>query len=92
LEHVGEAEFGIREWCVTCLARTLKVPASHIDPNTKFARLGMDSAMSVFFLLELEEWLGIELSSDLVFEYPSVAELARHLAASYPIKAAPADG
>jgi acyl carrier protein len=31
-------------------------------------------------IVELEEWLGIELTPDLLFEYPTIAELARYLA------------
>jgi len=42
--------------------------------------LGLDSANSLYLIVELEEWLGIELTSEVIFEYPSIAELARHLA------------
>jgi acyl carrier protein len=45
-----------------------------------FARLGLDSANSVFLIVELEDWLGLELTPDLLFEYPTIGELARHLA------------
>jgi acyl carrier protein len=74
----SEAE--IREWCVKYLARTLDLPEDTVDPETQFARLGLDSANSVYLIVELEEWLGIELTPDLVFDYPTIAELARHLA------------
>jgi acyl carrier protein len=80
LEPSTLSESEIRHWCIHRLASTLNVPANRIDPQVKFARLGMDSATSVFFLVEIEEWLGIELPSDTVFEYPTIAELARHLA------------
>jgi acyl carrier protein len=40
----------------------------------------MDSAASVFFLVELEEWLGIELPTEVVFAHPTPAELARYVA------------
>jgi acyl carrier protein len=62
------------------LAKTFKTPADRIRPHAKFARLGMDSAASVFFLVELEEWLGIELPTETVFAYPTPAELARYVA------------
>jgi hypothetical protein len=45
--------------------------------------------MSVIFLLDLEEWLGLALSSDLVFEHPSIADLARHLVMNYSVVATP---
>jgi len=31
-------------------------------------------------LMELEEWLGVELPTEIVFAYPTPAELARHVA------------
>jgi acyl carrier protein len=42
--------------------------------------MGLDSATSVYFVVELEEWLGRELEPEIVGEYPTVAQLARHLA------------
>jgi acyl carrier protein len=62
------------------LAKTFKRPVDRIRPHAKFARLGMDSAASVFFLVELEEWLGVELPTEIVFEHPTPAELARYVA------------
>ena len=62
------------------LARTFKTPVDRIRPHAKFARLGMDSAASVFFLMELEEWLGVELPTEVVFEYRTPAALARYIA------------
>lgn len=73
-------EAAIRDWCVQYLARTLDAPEQAIDPDVKFARLGLDSANSVYLLVELEEWLGLELTPDLVFEHPTISDLARYLA------------
>ena len=86
--NVDVAELNVRRWCTDYLARSLKLPANQIDPQARFARLGMDSAMSVFFLVELEEWLGVELASEVVFDYPSIAELARYVATNFPQAAA----
>ena len=74
----GEAE--ITAWCVAHLAKALRRPGEKIDPHTKFARVGVDSAMAVYLVAELEEWLGRDLAPEVAFEYPSIAELARHLA------------
>jgi len=43
--------------------------------------LGLDSANSVYLIVELEEWLGLELTPDLLFEHPTISDLARYLAA-----------
>ncbi len=42
--------------------------------------MGLDSATSAYFIVELEEWVGVELEPELVDDYPTVAELARHIA------------
>lgn len=74
------SETEIRDWCVRYLARTLDLPQDTVDPDVKFARLGLDSANSVYLIVEIEDWLGLELTPDLVFEHPTIAELARYLA------------
>jgi acyl carrier protein len=81
LRAENPSEAAIREWCVAYLARALDLPGQTIDPEMIFARMGLDSANSVFLIVELEDWLGLELTPDLVSEYPTIGELARHLAA-----------
>jgi acyl carrier protein len=83
LNNSALTEAAIRDWCTRYLAETLSLPANRVDPDVKFARLGMDSAMAAFFLVGLEDWLGIELPQDVVFEYPTIAQLARHLASEH---------
>lgn len=62
------------------MARTLDLPDGTIDPDVNFARLGLDSANSVYLIVELEDWLGLELTPDLLVEHPTISELARYLA------------
>ena len=76
--HVSESN--ISDWCIAYLTRTLDNPALAIGPEARFTELGLDSATSAYFIVELEEWLGAELRPELVFEYPTIAELARHIA------------
>jgi acyl carrier protein len=76
----NKTEAEIRDWCIGYLAKTLKRPANSIDPEAKLARLGVDSATSVFLLVELEELLDVELPTNLVFEYPTITQLARQIA------------
>ena len=44
----------ILAWCMAYLAKTFNTSPERILPHAKFARLGMNSAASVFFLVELE--------------------------------------
>ncbi|HYS47910.1 MAG TPA: acyl carrier protein [Xanthobacteraceae bacterium] len=80
MQQLDPAEAEIRTWCTGYLAETLRLPREEIDPNAKFARLGLDSAMAIFFLTAIEEWLGLELSAEIVFEHQTVADVARYLA------------
>jgi acyl carrier protein len=80
LADAKPSESEIRQWCTSCLAKVLKVPAERIDPQATFARLGVDSAAAVFFVMDIEEWLDIELPANIAFEYHSIAELAGYLA------------
>jgi acyl carrier protein len=80
LADMQPTEPEIRQWCIACLAKVLKVPTERIDPQATFGRLGVDSAAAVFFVLDIEEWLDLELPASIAFEYPSIAELAGYLA------------
>ena len=73
-------EQDISDLCVASLAHTLRVPKERIDTGTKFNRLGVDSAMVVYVMMELEEKLGLELTTDDFFDHPTVDELSKHLA------------
>ena len=70
----------ISETCVAALANVLRIPQDRVEPGTKFSRLGLDSAMLVYLMMELEEKLGIELSTDDFYDYPTVDVLSRYLA------------
>ena len=73
-------EIAVRDCCVRFLAASLKRPVELIDSYASFARLGVDSATSVFLLMELEERLGVELPVEAVYEYPTIAQLSRYIA------------
>src|SRR3954454_9697469 len=72
LRAENPSEAAIRDWCVEYLARTLDLPDHTIDPEMTFVRLGLDSANSVFLIVELEERIGLELTPDLLFEHPTI--------------------
>jgi acyl carrier protein len=56
------------------------MPKDGVETDTKFNRLGLDSAMVVYVMMELEEKLDIELSPDDFYDYPTVNQLSRFLA------------
>ena len=74
-------ESDIRDWCIAYVTRTVDDPSIAIGPEVPFAQMGLDSATSTYFVVELEEWLGTELDPEVVFDHPTIAALSRHIAA-----------
>jgi acyl carrier protein len=70
---------GIEVWCVDYIARTLNIPASEVDPTAEFYRFGLDSALATAMILDLEEWLGIDIPPSVVFEQVNIRNLATDL-------------
>ena len=70
----------ISAFCVDQLAEILRIPKDSVDVNVKFTRLGLDSAMTVYLLMELEDRLDLELSPETFYDHPTIAALSAHLA------------
>jgi amino acid adenylation domain-containing protein len=73
----------VRAFLAAQLAKALGLPAAEIDPQTNFMELGLDSLMAVRIKREIEESAGLSLDPTLLFEHPSLEELAAHLVAAH---------
>jgi acyl carrier protein len=62
-------------------ARVLRQPPAQIDSHTPFGSLGFDSLMGLELKNILERHLELVLPVALVWNYPTVAEMAAYLAA-----------
>jgi acyl carrier protein len=69
----------IQDWLVSYLSELLLIEANEIDITIPFDRYGLDSATAVGLTGDLENWLAMELDATLVYDYPSVEALSRHL-------------
>ncbi len=69
----------IQDWLIAQLAHRLNIAPTQIDVREPFARYGLASREAVSLVGELEEWLVCELSPTLLWEYPTIKALARHL-------------
>ncbi len=78
----------ISEFCIVSLAKVLRIPKERVATDTKFKRLGLDSAMVVYVMMELEEKLDIELSPDDFYDHPTIDELSRYLAEKHATRSA----
>jgi phthiocerol/phenolphthiocerol synthesis type-I polyketide synthase A len=71
-----ELEDGLR----VILARELQLPEAELAVDRPFAELGLNSVMAMSVRRDTEQFVGIELSATMLFNYPTIVALAEHLA------------
>jgi phthiocerol/phenolphthiocerol synthesis type-I polyketide synthase C len=76
----GRGAGEIAAWVVSQLSQQLGLSPTGIDTSLPFAYYGLDSIHAIRLIAALEGWLGHELSPTLAYEYPTIDELAEHLA------------
>jgi acyl carrier protein len=70
----------IQHWLVTHLAKELDLEPQDIDVHMPLSEYGLDSLTGMTLAGDLEEWLSLQLSPTLLWDYPVIASLAQHLA------------
>ncbi|HEY1841616.1 MAG TPA: type I polyketide synthase [Mycobacterium sp.] len=73
---IRELQSGLR----AILARELQMPEAELEPDRPFAELGLNSVMAMSVRRDTEQFVGIELSATMLFNYPTIVALAEHLA------------
>jgi acyl carrier protein len=66
----------IVDWCRQHIATLLDFPIERVPVDAEFDTFGLDSAAAVSLVVDMEEWLGTEVSPSLLFEFPSIQLLA----------------
>lgn len=69
----------ISQWLVSKLAEELQIDPEEIDIHEPFTSYGISSVLAVSLSGDLEDWLGRPLSPTLVFDFPTIEALAKHL-------------
>lgn len=72
-------EEAIRSWLITNIASVVNMEPASIDVQQTFDNYGLDSLQAVSLSGDLEIWLNREISPTVVWDYPTVEQLARHL-------------
>ena len=72
----------IQEWITNWISQHLKVSTSSILASHSFAEHGMDSIMAVEFSQDLATWLNRPVEPTVVWNYPTIGNLAQYLAES----------
>jgi len=71
----------VRRWLVTRISTLLAVPAAAVHPDVALSELGLSSVQAVQLAADLEDWSGRPIPATFVYEFPTIGEAARHLAA-----------
>ena len=72
---------GVQQHLCACLEAQLALPANTLQAQRPFADLGMDSASVMAMVAALEDRYAVGLVPQLVWEHPTPARLAAHIAA-----------
>lgn len=76
----------IQVWLVEQVAGLLYVDPKTIDVTMSFNSFGLSSRDAVMLSGDLEEWLDRRLSPTLLYEYPTITELAVYLSSEQDVK------
>jgi acyl carrier protein len=74
------AEEQIQAWLISNISAVVEVDPQTIDIRKPLEYYGMDSMQAMHLSGDLEDWLGRQLSPTVVWDYPTIEQLARHLA------------
>jgi acyl transferase domain-containing protein/acyl-CoA synthetase (AMP-forming)/AMP-acid ligase II/acyl carrier protein len=69
----------IQFWLIETVSSYLGISSREVDPREEFTSLGLDSEKAVRLAGALQEWLGKPLPATLVYEFPTIEVLSRHL-------------
>jgi acyl carrier protein len=70
----------LQQWLIAHIASLAHLDEDEIDVTLPFSHYALDSVATVGMTADLEDLLGIELPPTLIWDYPTIASLARHLA------------
>jgi acyl transferase domain-containing protein/thioesterase domain-containing protein/acyl carrier protein len=68
------------------IAAALSLPPERIDPRGRFMDYGVDSILGVRVVTRLNEALGLDLRPTVLFDHPTVRDLAEHLRREHELR------
>jgi len=69
----------IQQWLIINLAKRTGFEENTIEINQPFVRYGLDSIESVTLAADLGDWAGYQLSSTILWDYPTIESLSSYL-------------
>jgi acyl transferase domain-containing protein/acyl-CoA synthetase (AMP-forming)/AMP-acid ligase II len=87
-KDAGEGD--LAAWLRTRVAQVRGLSLKQVDPDVPFAHHGLESRDLVGLSGDLQAWLGRPVAATLLYDYPTISQVARHLAPGAPSPAAEA--
>ena len=81
-ENEQSVEEKIKAWLVSYIAKILKIEPEDVNSNLPFERYALGSADSVDMVGELGGWLERDVPATVLYNYPNIELLAKHLVSS----------
>jgi acyl carrier protein len=75
----------IQSWIASYLAELLEIEPDEVNVTIPFDQYGLDSSAAVGMTGDLEDWLGSKIDPTLLYDYPTIEALARHLAEEFKV-------
>ena len=79
-EEVDRLSERIEIWLIDWLTRRANVPRDEIHGDKPFADYGLDSLTAVEMSQDIEDWLGVQVTATVAWNYPTSTAMARFLA------------
>ena len=79
----------IEQFMIAEVAKALKLQKSSIDPTRSLLYYGVDSVATVMLAANLEDWLGLQINPEIVYNLPVIRHLATELAEQHRAAALP---
>ena len=70
----------VQSWLVAEISRIVGVPKDEVDVDAPITSYLADSRDALTLAADLQDWLGLEISADIVWDHPTVAALSSHVA------------
>ena len=74
----------VRQWLIDQLTQRINLSPAQIDVDRPLAEYGLSSLVAVGLSGDLQDWLGCSLPVTLLYDYPSITALSRHLGGAPP--------
>ena len=78
--HQRRTEEEIQGWLIANIAAIVEIDPKDIDVAKPLEYYGMDSMQAMHLSGDLADWIGRTLSPTVVWDYPTIELLAKHLA------------